>query len=561
MGLKAAKQVTYYYGFVIIVLLMVAGLLFYNIQIRESDFASNQHSLMQSSVTSAANEISLSVKELRRLVGLFAEQNESVLQQIIDHPDDLDAIAALNELVGKYFPNYHAVTVADEHGDVLLDDEQGFVGNMCRTDIKGFVKDAHKPHVYVHPSGKGYHFDVINSWGDGKVLFVSFKLEEIARLLGDSELPEHELFLLKQDALNKIEIASSGGSNQLLRASVLSAEDISRIGYSKNVDGTLWRLIDLPSKNLFNDRYQQIWVENITILVVFTIMLLLMLMLLIREYKRNQLAQAQLVQSSKMASLGQMVAGIAHEMNTPLGYVKSNVEFVGEQLSELKGLSNKCSLLHQLLNDKQSAPAELRKGMDSFFKMLHKLNEEEVLDDSLNLIKDSDYGLNQISELVQGLKDFSRMDGKAAIDFNLNEGLDSTLNIAQNVLTDQIEVVKHYSDIPEVECAASQINQVFLNLITNAAQAMNGSGIITLETGFDGNNVYAKVIDEGKGISKKDMALIFDPFFTTKEVGEGTGLGLSISYKIIEDHGGRLEVKSTEGQGAEFLVVLPVSEK
>ena len=179
--------------------------------------------------------------------------------------------------------------------------------------------------------------------------------------------------------------------------------------------------------------------------------------------------------------------------------------------------------------------------------------------DELNkLVKDGLYGTGQVAEIVGNLKDFSRLDRSKVTSFNLKEGLNSTLLLAKHLLK-SVTVNKHFDKIPEILCAPSQINQVFLNLVTNATQAMEaGNGTLTLTTRSDGNGVAVEVADNGKGIAPEVLPKIFDPFFSTKEIGKGTGLGLSISYKIVQQHGGRITVESQVGVGTKFTVWLPL---
>ena len=558
MKVSAGKQVLYYYLFVLVVLAMISGLLYYNIQTRVSSFNANQQRLMSASVSSTGSEISLLIKELRRMVGVFGKQHETLLQKVADNPLDQEAQRELNRLVQEYFPSYHAVSLGDRRGEVILEDDLGFVGNMCRNDLRGFAENPHQPHVYVHPSGKGYHFDIMNTWGDGQVLFVSFKLEEVARLISDNELPDHDLFLVKRDRPELIEVSSTGGGNSMMRDATLSDQEMQRIRVRQPVADTLWELVDLPEADLFPGVARQAWIQNAIILSAFAGMLFLMLWLLLREHRKTREAETQVMQSAKMASLGQMVAGVSHEINTPLGYVKSNVEMLGEQIGSLQGLTERCRSLQQMLTSRSSDPGRLRDEMNAFFALVKELQDEEVLSDSLSLVDDSRYGLESISELVQNLKDFSRIDGHKVEGYNLNDGLETTLKIAGKSIPDNVEIRKEFGKIPEIRCAPSRINQVFLNLITNAVQAMDNGGSITLRTGVENNEVFVRVIDTGKGIPKKDLKHVFDPFFTTKEVGEGTGLGLSISYKIVEDHGGRMEVDSIVGKGSIFTVWLPI---
>jgi len=174
------------------------------------------------------------------------------------------------------------------------------------------------------------------------------------------------------------------------------------------------------------------------------------------------------------------------------------------------------------------------------------------------LVNDGLFGIGEITEIVGNLKDFSRLDRSKVTSFNLNDGLKSSLGLARHMLK-SIKVHRQFGEIPAITCAPSQINQVFLNLITNAAQALAPeNGEITLTTRAAGGGVVVEVADNGKGIPPEVLPKIFDPFFTTKEVGKGTGLGLSISYKIVQQHGGRIEVASEIGKGTKFTVSLPL---
>jgi signal transduction histidine kinase len=181
-----------------------------------------------------------------------------------------------------------------------------------------------------------------------------------------------------------------------------------------------------------------------------------------------------------------------------------------------------------------------------------------VLTELAGLAKDGLYGTGEMAEIVGNLKDFSRLDRSKVTSFNLNDGLASSLGLARHMLK-TVNVARNFGEIPAITCAPSQINQVFLNLITNAVQALDpAKGTITLTTRADNGGVAIEVADNGKGIPPDVLPKIFDPFFTTKEVGKGTGLGLSISYKIIRQHGGRIEVASAVGKGTRFTVWLPL---
>ncbi len=275
--------------------------------------------------------------------------------------------------------------------------------------------------------------------------------------------------------------------------------------------------------------------------------------------KQLKESEAQLIQSEKMSSLGQMVAGVAHEINTPLAYVKNSLGSVSGKLQDLTRLAAETEKLLELLRSGAANPQELAEQFALTERLIAELRAHHALDELQALAKDGLHGIGQISEIVTNLKNFSRLDRSKVASFNLNEGLDSTLQIARHELKHHA-VKKNYGNIPPITCSPSQINQVFLNLITNAAQATAaGKGVIQLTTRREGaGHVAVEVADNGKGIPPEVLPKIFDPFFTTKEVGKGTGLGLSIVYKIVEQHGGRISVDSTVGVGTRFTVVLPL---
>jgi signal transduction histidine kinase len=182
-------------------------------------------------------------------------------------------------------------------------------------------------------------------------------------------------------------------------------------------------------------------------------------------------------------------------------------------------------------------------------------------EDIPSLLKESQDGLTRVTRIVQDLKDFSHVDESNWQQANLEQGIDSTLNVVSNEIKYKAEVVKQYAGLPSVECMPSQLNQVFMNLLMNAAQAIDQKGTITIRTGKSGEEVWVEIEDTGKGISPENINRIFDPFFTTKPIGKGTGLGLSLSYGIVQKHHGRIEVKSQVGKGSVFRVSLPVQQQ
>jgi two-component system NtrC family sensor kinase len=280
-----------------------------------------------------------------------------------------------------------------------------------------------------------------------------------------------------------------------------------------------------------------------------------------QAYRELKSSQAQLVQSEKMASLGQMVAGVAHEINTPLGYVKNNVEIVQEFVVQLRQMHTSHRELIDVILAPDSNDIAIAEKLAELDDLHNEIEPDLLFDDMSAIFNDTSYGLEQINELVLGLKNFSRLDQAMTDSVSINECVNSSLLIAKTNLKNRIEVIRDLGDIPKIACAPSQINQVLLNLFTNASQAIEGEGKILVKTWADEVNVYISVQDSGKGMPPEVVAKIFDPFFTTKPVGEGTGLGLSISFQIIEQHGGRIRVASEVGRGTRFGISLPRKRK
>lgn len=296
-------------------------------------------------------------------------------------------------------------------------------------------------------------------------------------------------------------------------------------------------------------------------IVVFAVMALRLTISLRKQAKIIQESQSQLVQSEKMASLGQMVAGLAHEMNTPLGFVRNNVEIIRENEKEIQAAFHSANtVLKDLVKGNY---AEVEKTIPEAIKKLDEIEKIGVVDENSMMLESALQGIDRIQELIVNLKNFSRLDQSMMQSANVNECLDSTLVIANHILKRHVTVHKEYAQLPNILCAPAQLNQVFLNLITNAAHAIEkkGQGNLWIKTYMSSKaaEVVVQISDDGTGIPKEIINKIFDPFFTTKPVGQGTGMGLSISKKIIEEgHKGRIEVKSTVGKGTDFFIYLPM---
>jgi signal transduction histidine kinase len=274
-------------------------------------------------------------------------------------------------------------------------------------------------------------------------------------------------------------------------------------------------------------------------------------------------SQVQLVQAEKMSSLGQLVAGISHEINTPLLYLANNAELIRERLEPLRDFIAACVSAFSIKSEDFADRAEYQAKFVGALRDVKILLRDGELDAAIeeiqDLTRDSIAGLGELTEMAQSLKDFSRLDRAPIASFDVNAGLEKTLLIAKNIVKHKATINKVYGEIPEIECSPSQINQVFLNIITNAAQAIETTGDIIIETKlYDPEHVAIRISDTGCGIPEENMSKIRDPFFTTKEVGTGTGLGLSIVDEIIRSHYGELQIESVVGKGSTFTVILPI---
>lgn len=264
-------------------------------------------------------------------------------------------------------------------------------------------------------------------------------------------------------------------------------------------------------------------------------------------------AQKQLLQSEKMAAMGQLAAGIAHEINNPIGYVGSNLTTLEAYLNDV------FALVAAYENGVAQAGAISSQAFIAARALHQEMNFDYIRQDTTDLLAETKEGIGRVRQIVRDLKDFSHVSDDDWQWADLHRGLESTLNIVWNELKYHCNVIKNYGDLPLVRCLPAQLNQVFVNLLINAAQAIEGSGTITVSTQRDGEKtVSIRIADTGKGIPPAHIERIFEPFYTTKPVGKGTGLGLSLSSSIIERHHGRIDVSSEVGKGSVFTITLPV---
>lgn len=262
-------------------------------------------------------------------------------------------------------------------------------------------------------------------------------------------------------------------------------------------------------------------------------------------------AQNRLLQAEKMASVGQLAAGVAHEINNPLGFVSSNLTSLGEYFADLLAVIDAYAATDALIaRDPQVAGeiGRIRAACDPDF----------IRSDGAALLAESRKGLDRVKKIVLDLRNFARVDESQWQEANVHTCLDSTLDVAAHTLGDKVEVRREYGELPPLRCCPGLLNQAFMSLIVNAAQAIAGRGHIIVRTACADDDIQVEIEDNGCGIARENLDRIFEPFFTTKPVGEGSGLGLSLAWSIVKAHGGRVEVDSSVGEGSRFRVWLPV---
>ena len=273
-----------------------------------------------------------------------------------------------------------------------------------------------------------------------------------------------------------------------------------------------------------------------------------------------QNTQSQLLQSEKLASIGQLAAGVAHEINNPVGFVKSNLGTIEEYRIDLARLLEIYGILEAVLNkeEKQKEDKSIQKVLQDIQEIKDDIDIDFIKDDYGKVIKESLEGMDRVAKIVADLKDFAHVDKAELEHADINKGIESTLNIVWNELKYKAEVTKDLGELPLVKCYPQRLNQVFTNILVNAAHAINKKGEIKISTSANNGHVEIKISDTGSGIPSEVLPKIFDPFFTTKEVGKGTGLGLNMAYNIIEKHKGTIDVESQVGKGTTFTIRLQV---
>lgn len=266
------------------------------------------------------------------------------------------------------------------------------------------------------------------------------------------------------------------------------------------------------------------------------------------------------LQTEKLAAIGQLAAGVAHEINNPIGYVRSNLNTIDDYRRDLTAVLQAYeSMVRYLCESRTALQKDAAGRLESLERLKARVDLDAIMEDYPSVITESREGIDRVVRIVSDLKKFAHLDGEDRETADINAGIESTLNIVWNELKYKTRVVKDLKPLPPVMCYPQRLNQVFMNILVNAAQAIEDQGTIHITTRHEKDQAIITISDTGKGIPEEELPRIFEPFYTTKPVGRGTGLGLSVAYRIVKSHGGSIAVDSIPGKGTTFTISIPLN--
>ncbi len=529
---KPVIQPGSYYVYIVI-LLMVGSLLAWQAWSRSANFDHFHKQLANATVSGAAAEIELLVRELQRSMRVFAAEHTQLMEDILHSPDNDDLWLRLETAVSRHFPESFGMTITDSAGTPLRPDFENRVGEVCEHDINDYIEHGFALQGVIHPNPTGYHFDIMIPWGNSEipqgVFFLSFQPAMLARILQNLQLPGHKLLLLNTEREGLIEVTAQGARDILTRDFSLSEEEHAQTLASVQIAYSHWRLVDLPEPQLLYQEAIRNWVYAAAVFSGFAAIILLMLYLLQRKERSRQQAeqraqhhQEQLAHVDRLNTLGEMASGIAHELNQPLS-----------------AISTYCQSGLRIIEKFDPRPEKLA-----------------------HILESSSRQAKRAGEIIHPMREFASK-GKSQpelVDINrvIMEAIDFTRpELMKKGIALQLDLVQAR---PQVMADSIQIEQVIMNLMRNAIEAMTAGGTgprrltISSRLAEDGK-IRVRVCDTGHGLQPETENRIFEAFYSTKP--GGTGLGLAISRSIIEAHGGQLYVDKTMGAETCLCFVLP----
>jgi hemerythrin-like metal-binding protein len=465
------------------------------------ELVDRQHHALVDMINNAAPHLALGGESAKQVVGRLLD---NLTRYAAVHFRDEEQLMAAGQLAQDYLVHHHKTHVAFVDELKKMRDEYETEGTLSGPDLLRFLTSWLSFHILIEDQQYVRQFRAIES---GKTPLEAYES------LGKSDEGAHAIY-----------------SNALLDLFTLVTERNRRLELAKEEVVKSQAALEVANQSL------ELRVQERT-----------------RDLKETlvklQQVQSRLLQSEKMAAVGQLAAGVAHEINNPVGFVTSNMGSLTEYVGQL------FALIDQYQAALSSLPSEHRAALQSASQ---KIDLDYLREDVPSLLKESRDGLDRIKDIVVGLRDFAHADDGQWTPIDLTQILEGALKVAGNEIKNKGTVVKELADLPPVACISSQISQVLVNLLVNAAQALQAPGVITLRSGVQGESVWIEVRDSGCGMPEDVKKHIFEPFYTTKPVGKGTGLGLSITWEIVQRHQGQMEVTSAPGAGTTFRLTLPI---
>lgn len=518
-------------GYIILIPVIVCIFVIWNATQRINEFERAHYRIAESTTTIVANEISKQIKNQQRLLSIFAKNEEDIIHRLSLSPDNEILREQLDKKVAESFPNYFAVSIANNNGTPIFDDFDDLVGDLCLDDLIRHAQQGNAQPIRIHPNLQEYHIDIVVPWvhrddtkhtqvnemKDG-LLFVSFKPDFLFQLLALSSTPQHELMLINKNIKNLIEITEKGPRIVLKRDDFrLNEEEQKRKLYSTPVKNSVWNLVDFRNKTLFSDYHQNIINYSFTIIALFIVGSILMIVLLLRTEK---------IRINAAKTKEEMFSLFNHDLRAPLTSIFGFLELLTET-PFCEQNPEKCKQLG-------------KRAFDNAITML------AIVDDILDIQK---------MESGEMLFDFTNVEiislVSDAVEMNIQYGL--LHNVKLEMLAEE--------DVVYIKADGRRLKQAITNLLSNAIKYSPENEMVTVKVEKNHSGVIISVSDNGPGIEKDFQDLVFDKFSQsksklTRRVG-GTGLGLAIVKHIVEAHKGFVEFKTSAEKGTTFKIVLP----